>query len=236
MHYACTMKREWKCTSPAVPPASPSPLLAWFGSKLSSELLLFCTPWPWRSANAFAARSWSGSDEAVWGLKFGSVCQNPCRCFQYGKSCSSCSGCTVVSSSYKTDNESYSPTKFCKLLPSSISSYHKPAPICLSFSLKEQYSLCNLKTEHISYNMIWIEWKSILCDIIVDRFCVVVGVGNKVCTDIGININREYKCCHFLVELRFCALCHMFASPLILRRIRKQFLTVFRVFFQPVQK
>ena len=139
--------------SPAVPPVSPSPSLAWLGSKSSSELSLFCTPWPWRSANTSAARSWSGSDKAVWGLKFGSVHQNPCRCFQY-KSCSSCCGCTVVSGSYKTDNASYSLTKFCKLLPSSISSYCKPAPICLSFSLKEQYSLCNLKTEHISYNMI----------------------------------------------------------------------------------
>jgi len=140
--------------SPAVPPASPSPSLAWLGYKSSSKLLSFCTPQPWRSTNTSAARSWSGSDEAVWGLKFGSVHQNPCRHFQYGKSCSSCSGCTVVSSSYKTDNASYSLTKFCKLLPSSISSYHKPAPVCLSFSLKEQYSLHNLKTKHISYNMI----------------------------------------------------------------------------------
>jgi hypothetical protein len=143
--------------SPAGSPASglsPSPSLAGLGFKSSSELLSFCTPRPQRSTNTSAARSWSGSDEAVCGLKFGSVRQNPCRHFQYGKSCLSCSGCTMVSGSYKADNASYSPTKFCKLLPSSISSYHKPAPVCPSFSLKEQYSLRNLKTKHISYNMI----------------------------------------------------------------------------------
>jgi hypothetical protein len=61
----------------------------------------------------------------------------------------------------------------------------------------------------------------------------------KIGMDVGVIVDREHRCCYHLVELRFGALCHAFASPLllgILRRVREQFLTVFRVLFQPVEK
>ena len=58
-------------------------------SSLSSSLR---APRLWTNANASAPRPCLGSDDAIQGLKFGSVCQNPCRCFQYGKHFSSFSG------------------------------------------------------------------------------------------------------------------------------------------------
>jgi hypothetical protein len=61
----------------------------------------------------------------------------------------------------------------------------------------------------------------------------------KISTDVGVIVDREHRCCYHLVELGFGALCHVFVLPLllgILRRVREQFLMVFRVLFQPVEK
>ena len=61
----------------------------------------------------------------------------------------------------------------------------------------------------------------------------------KISMDVGVIIDREDRGCYHLVELRFRTLCHAFALPLvlgILRRVREEFLTVFRVLFQPVEK
>lgn len=104
-----------------------------------SSLSLF---WPRRCSRASPSRSWPGSDETVWGLKFGRVLQKPWSLLQNGNSFSS-SAITMISDAQQLIFE-YIPIKLDSSLPSWISSYFSPAPVCPILVLNSRYLLLRL--------------------------------------------------------------------------------------------
>ena len=119
-----------------------------------------------------------------------------------------------------------------------MSSNFRPALVCLSFSLNNQYSFHNLE-EADEHELKDEKQKNIPPKIVINWLHIVATIHRKIIMDFFVDINRKNKNSNQLVKFQFGPFCDTFLSSLILGilcRVGKQLLPIYRVLFQPVKK